>query len=155
MCCLSIWLVACNNDDKDVLSSIDENSVSENAAENGYKWVDLGLPSGTRWATCNIGAEKPQDYGNYYAWGEVIQKSFYSWSTYKYGSDYDQLTKYCNKSEYGVNDNKTVLELEDDAAYMNWGGKWRMPTDEQQTELRKQCYWVWTESYNGVRLHCL
>lgn len=151
MCCLSIWLVACNNDDKDVLSSIDENSVSENAAENGYKWVDLGLPSGTRWATCNIGAEKPQDYGNYYAWGEVIQKSFYSWSTYKYGSDYDQLTKYCNKSEYGVNDNKTVLELEDDAAYMNWGGKWRMPTDEQQTELRKQCYWVWTESYNGVK----
>ena len=125
---------------------------SNDGAENGHDYVDLGLPSGTKWATCNVGASKPQDYGNYYAWGEVTTKSTYSRSTCKYGSGYYELTKYCNNSSYGKDgftDNKTTLELSDDAAYMNWGGKWRMPTDEQQDELRNECYWVWTESYNN------
>ena len=125
---------------------------SNDGAENGHDYVDLGLPSGTKWATCNVGASKPQDYGNYYAWGEVTTKSTYSRSTCKYGSGYYELTKYCNNSSYGKDgftDNKTTLELLDDAAYMNWGGKWRMPTDEQQDELRNECYWVWTNNYNG------
>ena len=108
-------------------------------AESGYNYVDLGLTSGTKWATCNVGASKPQDYGDYYAWGEVTPKETYNWSTYKYGSAYNQLTKYCSSSSYGKDgftDSKTTLDLSDDAAYVNWGGKWRMPTKAQQDELR-------------------
>ena len=98
-----------------------------------------------------MGAKTPQDYGNYYAWGEVTTKSTYAWSTYKY-DDYNKLTKYCSKSSYGKDgftDTKTTLDLSDDAAYVNWGGKWRMPTKTQQDELFNECYWVWTESYNN------
>ncbi len=128
--------------------------VFKSGTENGHDYVDLGLTSGTKWATANVGASKPQDYGNYYAWGEVTTKSTYSESTYKYfkDGDYHKITKYCSDSEYGNNgftDSKTTLDLSDDAAYVNWGGKWRMPTKAQQDELRNQCYWVWTESYNN------
>ena len=119
--------------------------------ENGYGYVDLGLS--VKWATMNVGASKVEDYGSYFAWGEVEPKDYYDWSTYRYcnGSD-DSLTKYCNKSSYGNNgftDNKTQLELSDDAARANWGGAWRMPTDAEWTELREQCTWTWT-TQNGV-----
>ena len=126
--------------------------VYHDGTEAGYYYVDLGLTSGTKWATCNVGAKKPQDYGNYYAWGEVATKETYSWGTYKYGSNCDELTKYCTDSDLGKDgytDSKTTLDLEDDAAYVNWGGKWRMPTYDQQTELCNECYWVWTSSYNN------
>ena len=134
-----------------------ENSSSESRTgiENGYEWVDLGLPSGTLWATCNVGASKPYEYGNNYAWGEVTTKETYDWSTYKYGSDYDRLTKYCSKASFGKDgftDNKTILDPEDDAAYVNWGGKWRMPTNEQMYELGHECYWEWTANYNGTNV---
>ena len=126
-------------------------SVVTFGTENGHDWVDLGLS--VKWATANVGASKPQDYGNYYAWGETTTKGTYNWSTYKYANgDYDELTKYCSDSYYGKDgftDSKTTLDLSDDAAYVNWGGKWRMPTKAQQDELRNQCYWVWTESYNN------
>ena len=81
----------------------------------GHEYVDLGLPSGTLWATCNIGADKPEDYGNYYALGETKPQSnnSYPWSSYKYANGaYDKLTKCCNKSDYGNNgftDNQTGL----------------------------------------------
>ena len=146
-----VAFVSCSDDDKENASS-NGGSSGHAGTENGHEYVDLGLPSGTKWATCNVGASKPQDYGNYYAWGETTTKSTYSWSTYKYGSEYDELTKYCNSSSYGKDgftDSKTTLDLSDDAAYVNWGGKWRMPTKAQQDELRKQCYWVWTSSYNN------
>ena len=120
--------------------------------ENGHEWVDLGLPSGLKWATCNVGANTPEEYGDYFAWGEVEPKETYNWSTYKYGSDDDELTKYCDKSSYGNNgftDNKTVLDPEDDAATVNWGGAWRMPTTEEQQELINNCTWTWT-TQNGV-----
>ena len=115
--------------------------------------VDLGLPSGIKWASCNIGAEKPEDYGNYYAWGEVSPKEDYSWATYKYanGSN-DKLTKYCTRASYGDNgftDNKTTLDPEDDAAHVNWGGSWRMPTDAEWQELKDNCTWTWT-TQNGI-----
>ena len=118
--------------------------------ENGHEWVDLGLPSGTKWATCNVGASKPEEYGNYYAWGETTPKDYYGWSTYKWckGSA-TTLTKYNTRSSYGTVDNKTVLELADDAARANWGGAWRMPTDAEWTELRENCTWTWTTK-NGV-----
>ena len=118
--------------------------------ENGHEWVDLGLPSGTKWATCNVGASKPEEYGNYYAWGETTTKSTYNWSTYKWcNGSKTTLTKYNTSSSYGTVDNKTVLELADDAARANWGGAWRMPTDAEWTELRENCTWTWTTK-NGV-----
>lgn len=121
--------------------------------ESGYQWVDLGLPSGIKWASCNVGAEKPEDYGNYYAWGEVLPKEDYSWATYKYANgNYNKLTKYCNQASFGANgfiDNKTTLDPEDDAAYMNWGGSWRMPTYAEWLELLNYCTWTWT-TQNGI-----
>ena len=98
-----------------------DNNVS--GLNNGREYVDLGLPSGTMWATCNIGANYPEDYGDYYAWGETETKSNYDWSTYKWckGSE-DTLTKYCTDNDYGTVDNKTVLDPEDDAAHVKWGG---------------------------------
>ena len=126
--------------------------VYHDGTENGYNYVDLGLPSGTLWATCNVGAQSPSEYGDYFAWGEVEPKENYSWNTYKYGSDSDQLTKYCNKSDNGKEgyvDMKKVLDMEDDVAHVNFGGQWTIPTKTQQEELRSECYWVLTDSYNG------
>ena len=120
---------------------------------NNYEYVDLGLPSGTLWATCNVGANAPEEYGDYFAWGETAPKDYYDWSTYKWcNSAYNQLTKYCIESSYGYNgfvDNKMVLDPEDDAAYVNWGSSWRMPTSEQQRELINNCTWQRTQ-LNGV-----
>ena len=117
--------------------------------ENGHIYVDLGLS--VKWATMNVGASSPEDYGDYFAWGETSTKSTYSWSTYKYcnGSE-TTLTKYNTQSSYGIVDNKTQLDLTDDAARANWGGAWRMPTDAEQTELRNNCTWTSTRQ-NGVK----
>ena len=117
---------------------------------NGHEYVDLGLPSGTLWATCNVGATKPEEYGDYFAWGETRNKTTYDWSTYKWFSVYyDNLTKYCTNSSYGSVDNKTYLDMSDDAARSNWGGNWCIPTDEDLIELREQCTWTWINQ-NGV-----
>ena len=120
--------------------------------ENKF-YVDLGLPSGTLWATCNVGATTPEGYGDYFAWGETEPKTYYSWSTYKYcNGDYDQLIKYCNHPDYGYNgftDNLTTLLPEDDAATVNLGNDWRMPTIEELWEL-ESCMHQITER-NGVK----
>lgn len=110
---------------------------------NGHDYVDLGLPSGTLWATCNVGAYVPEGYGDYYAWGETVPKNTYSWATYKYvcGNDPsfgNELTKYCTSSLYGYNgftDDLITLQQEDDAAVHNWGNGWFMPSYAQWTEL--------------------
>ena len=116
--------------------------------ENGHEYVDLGLS--VKWATCNVGATKPEEYGDYFAWGEVEPKEVYDWSTYKYcNGPSTTLTKYNYSSSYGTVDNKTQLELSDDAASANWGGSWRMPSKVEQDELREQCTWTWT-SQNGI-----
>ena len=120
---------------------------------DGHEWVDLGLPSGTKWATCNVGANSPEDYGDYFAWGETTPKSTYNLSTYKWcKGDYDTQTKYCTDSSYGTVDNKTILDLSDDAAYVNWGTSWRMPTKAEQDELINTSYttWTWT-TQNDVK----
>ena len=121
--------------------------------ENGYEYVDLGLS--VKWATCNVGATKPEEYGDYFAWGETLPKDYYDWSSYKWcnGTAYT-LTKYNNSSTYGTVDDKTVLESADDAATTNWGGSWRMPTDAELTELRENCTWTWTQinSINGYNV---
>lgn len=116
--------------------------------EATHEYVDLGLPSGTLWATCNVGANSPEEYGDYFAWGEVTPKENYSWKTYKYcdGSN-KTLTKYCTNSSYGYNDftdGLTELLTQDDAATANWGSDWQMPTLEQMEELYNNCTQVWT-----------
>ncbi len=118
---------------------------------NGHKFVDLGLPSGLLWAACNVGAATAADDGDYYAWGETATKTDYSWSTYKYGTSSSNLTK------YNSTDGKTVLDKEDDAAYVNWGSSCRMPTDEEFTELKNSanCKWTWTSqtTYSGTSIN--
>ena len=133
-----------------------------NVVNNADGYVDLGLPSGTLWATCNVGASEPEEYGLYFAWGETTSytgdisdgRSF-DWVSYKHCNDSDSaLTKYCNKSQYGYDgftDSKTELDLSDDAAYVNCGADWRMPSLTQFNELINSSYtttkWV---SVNGV-----
>lgn len=111
---------------------------------DGHSCVDLGLPSGTLWATCNVGADTPEGFGDHFAWGEIEPKDNYGWTTYKWcnGSE-NTLTKYCSNRSYGTVDNKTELDPEDDVAYVKWGPSWRMPTREQMVELRTYCTWVW------------
>ncbi|MBQ8056015.1 MAG: hypothetical protein IJ270_04275, partial [Paludibacteraceae bacterium] len=127
------------------------NKIGQNGVHEGHEYVDLGLS--VKWATYNVGATTPEDYGDYFAWGEVEPKDYYDWSSYKYCNGTDtSLTKYCNDINYGFNkfiDNKLELDLEDDAASVNWGGKWRMPTADELDDLRYSCTWEWT-TQNGV-----
>jgi len=108
---------------------------------NGHAYVDLGLPSGTLWATCNVGADTPEDYGDYFAWGETLPNGIYDNNTYQYYNINTwpyEITKYCTNYEFGYNgfiDNLTTLLSEDDAATANWGNGWLMPTKEQCMEL--------------------
>ncbi len=115
---------------------------------NGHKFVDLGLSSGLLWAETNIGAELPADVGDLYAWGETTTKSVYTWDNYKYGTEYSKtnydITKY-NSTE----DGKTILEPEDDAAYVNWGSYCRMPTCDEIYEILYNCSWTWTYRTNS------
>ena len=129
-------------------TTAEDESSEPTGTENEYGYVDLGLS--IKWATMNVGASKLEDYGDYFAWGETQPKSTYNWSTYKYcnGSS-STLTKYNTNSSYGTVDNKTTLDLNDDAANANWGGSWRMPTDAEWEELINNCTWTWT-TQNGV-----
>lgn len=113
-------------------------------------WVDLGLPSGTLWATCNVGASSPYDCGDHFAWGEIFLKEVYTWETYKWcEGSYTTLTKYCTNSSYGIIDNRIELLSEDDAVNVSWGPSWRMPTTEQLQELIDYCTCTWTTK-NGM-----
>lgn len=99
---------------------------------DGHEYIDLGLPSGVLWATCNIGASKPEEYGNYFAWGETEPKDNYNMDSYKYCKDkMTELTRYCTdprNGDWGFTDGLIELLPEDDAAATNWGGKWKTPT---------------------------
>ena len=139
--------------------------------ENGYEWVNLGLPSGLKWATCNVGANAPEEYGDYFAWGETVpfyasghaldetcyywksgKTAGYAWASYSFelGTDHTgPFSKYVTNSDYGTVDNKTTLDLEDDAARQTLGGNWRMPTAAEWTELKTKCTWT-QATPNGV-----
>lgn len=104
--------------------------------ENGHEWVDLGLPSGLKWATCNVGAKCPEEYGDYFAWGETTVKGNYTEQNYCY------------------HDNPTILPLNADSAHINWGSNWRMPTDDEWIELREMCKWEWC-TQNKVSGYCV
>ena len=144
----------------------------DSGSDNGHAYVDLGLKDEqghtVYWATCNVGATTPEDYGDYFAWGETEPyyqanhsqdnpcsswnsgKTGYDWANYKWcnGSSVTQ-TKYCTTNSYGNVDNKTVLEPADDAATQNWGGNWRMPTEGEQYQLRTSCTWKWNSTKQG------
>ena len=126
-------------------------SVTVTAATDGA--VDLGMVVDGKkilWASYNLGATKEYEYGDYYAWGETETKSVYSWSTYKWcNGSYFSLTKYNKTGSFGTLDYKTVLEIKDDAAHVEIGGNWRMPTIEEWTWLKNNCNWEWTADYNG------
>lgn len=131
-------------------------SSGTNPDPGNHAWVDLDLPSGTLWATCNVGASSPEEYGDYFAWGEATGynsgKTDFSWSTYKWcKGSYDTLTKYCTNSYNGIVDNKTELDPEDDAATANWGSGWQIPSIEQCKELINSSYTtkIWTTE-NGI-----
>ena len=129
-------------------SSASSSASSTTGTHNGHEWVDLGLS--VKWATMNVGATSPSDYGSYFAWGETSPKSSYEWENLKYrtsGDLYDNVkfSKYVTESKYGTIDNKTVLDLSDDAARANWGGSWRMPTIAEFLELIDKCTWTWTK----------
>ena len=127
--------------------------------------IDLGLPSGIKWANMNLGASVPEEYGDYYAWGETEPyyisqspltwkdgKTGYNWASYKWcnGSG-ESLTKYVTvlNGQYGTYDGKSVLDSEDDAARVKFGGNWRMPTEAECAELVNNCTWTWITNYNG------
>ena len=117
---------------------------------NGFEYVDLGLPSGTKWATCNVGADKETDYGLYFAWGETVGYSRitsmkqFCWDDYKFSKC--GLNKF---TKYNGTDRKNVLDLKDDAVQVNMGGKWHIPTKEQIKELMSNTESTWVSNYNG------
>jgi len=110
--------------------------------------IDLGLS--VKWASYNVGASKPEEYGNYYAWGEIAPKNEYKWANYLYSSSKNgPFSKYVLDAEHGTIDHKLILDLDDDAAYANWGDNWRLPLKEEVEELMTRCTWTWT-TRNGV-----
>ncbi len=123
---------------------------SGGGSETGIEAVDLGLPSGLKWGSMNVGASKPEDYGNHYAWGETETKTKYTTSNYKFGPvKYSEITLYSKYETKLGGDKKTVLEAEDDAASANLGNGWRMATFAEWKELRESCTWTWTQR-NGI-----
>jgi hypothetical protein len=129
-----------------------EDNADGDGITNGHTYVDLGLPSGTLWAACNVGANTPEGYGDFFAWGETYPKDCYNWSTYKYcNGSWRNLTKYSTKSSHGVVDNLVVLQPIDDAATANWGDEWRMPTLAEWMVLfhNTSCEWVIQNGVNG------
>lgn len=111
---------------------------------NGHQWVDLGLPSGVKWATCNVGATAPEEFGDYYAWGETSPKDDYSPETSLY-----HRIPFASLVKSGVTDPNGNLTMKHDIANISWGGSWRMPTDEEFQELVDLCDWEFT-NYNGI-----
>ena len=108
--------------------------------------VDLGLS--VKWANINLGATSPEDYGYYFAWGEIDPKEEYRWNTYVWGNDDNELTKYVTNSDYSIVDNKTELEADDDAATVNLGSNWQIPSIKEWEELMLNCTWEWQAAGN-------
>ena len=127
--------------------------------EETHEYVDLGLPSGTLWATCNIGSEAPETYGDYFSWGETEPKDIYDTSHYKFNRGSGMMTKYCTISSFGsggMTDDLTELLPEDDAATANWGNDWQMPSRAQVEELIDTMFttskWTSLNDFYGTKI---
>ena len=118
---------------------------------NGFEYIDLDLPSGTKWATCNVGADKETDYGLYFAFGETKGYSGFTDAKKFNWGDYKFSVKGSNSklAKYNDTDGKKVLDLCDDAAHIHMGGRWHMPTKEQIIELKSNTISDWVTNYNG------
>lgn len=163
MAVLSAGLASCGGSDDDDPTVTPTTPSTETPAtpevKVSHEYVDLGLPSKTLWATCNIGAEKPEDYGLYFAWGETkgytaTDAHSFEWKNLAYCSGNTEkgpFTRYVGTNDYGKEDGNMELLPEDDAATKNWGEDWRMPTAEQFVELLNSYYTKteWTKK-NGV-----
>ncbi len=140
-----------------LIKIINDNKIDFDA--NGHEFVDLGLPSGTLWATCNVGATTPEESGDFFAWGETETKTNFSWETYKWcdgtkpSSTNSSITKYCDRGGFGLPDGKLSLELEDDVAHSSWGGDWHMPTREEFQELIDNCTFEWITLDDGKKAY--
>ncbi len=133
-----------------VLVSDGDKVIMKTLRKRTYEYVDLGLPSGTLWATTNIGASSVTEIGSLFAWGETTTKTEYTWGNYKFGTGISNFTKYVSNTMYGgTPDDKTTLEAEDDAATVNWGVEWRTPTYDDFNELLNNCDMV-SASVDGV-----
>lgn len=133
---LAMLFVACESDVDNTLKKS-----GSFGSQNGHEYVDLGLS--VKWATCNVGATKPEEYGNYFAWGEIVPKNEYSWSTYFDTNDEGRT--------FIMYNNRVQLDSIVDAAHTNWGGTWRMPTIAEWAELKNHCTWSsWITNYNGI-----
>ena len=128
------------NNSSSIESSKPQNHYKMSSVPNCVKAVDLGLPSGTRWANMNIGAISPEKFGDYYAWGEVSKKTTYTWQTYTHC---DGTIESCR--DIGSN----ICGTQYDVAHVKWGGKWQLPTSDQVKELIENCRYEWTK-VNGV-----
>lgn len=118
---------------------------------NGHEFVDLGLS--VKWATCNVGANSPAEYGGYFSWAETHAKSSYEWTDYSYcNGTFRSMNKYCSSGNYGAVDSLKIMELKDDVAHTLWNGEWRIPTYEEQLELSSKCKWEWTNNYNNTNV---
>ncbi len=161
--CLCANFTACSDDDDEKVKDGTEQSEekgggddgtkqndagSVSGIENGYAYVDLGLPSGLKWATCNVGAENPWDYGDYFAWGETTPKSDYNWSTYLDGNIASDLD--CGTDKDALKGVTDIAATQYDAAKTNMGGLWRMPNYSEQQELIYNCCWKHTYNYKGT-----
>ncbi len=125
----------------------------------GHDYVDLGLPSGKKWATKNIEASGPTEFGDYFAWGETKTKEEYNWDNYRFCKNKKQdetdfhpldFTKYVISKKIGKVDRRTVLRTRNDVATAKWGKKWRMPTRDEMHELLEGCVWTFTEDFEGM-----
>lgn len=133
--------------------------IEEEPVVGAHEWVDLGLPSGTLWATCNIGADSFEEYGDYFAWGETEPKDIYDSGHYKFNKGSGKMTKYCTIGSFGSNgmtDDLTELEPEDDAATVNWGSDWQMPSKAQMEELLNPAFttteWTCMNDFYGRKI---
>lgn len=130
--------------------------------ENGYEWVDLGLS--VKWATRNIGAVKAYDYGSYFAWGETeARTSGFNWNNYGFIKEGTTVSSNIEKYQWPdkkydaiwydnqtfIGDGKSLLDSEDDAARVNWGGRWKIPNSAEMKELIDNCTWTWMSDYNN------
>ncbi len=152
LCLFLIGFVACMNKktskktNKPTLSESKDLKKHLNHELNGHACVDLGLS--VCWATYNVGAEFPEEYGSYFAWGETDVNQFYKWESYKYGSFNNNDVNF-GMIKYNKIDGHKNLDLADDAARVNWGEGWRMPTLDEIKELCEKCIWTW-KSLNGI-----
>ena len=142
--------VVLRNGDTEMYPVDDIDSMFISGKQPDHQYVDLGLS--VKWASCNMGANSPEEYGDYYSWGETKPKEYYGWDAYLWGTGtfYPRnLNKYNTTRSYGPVDKMTILELNDDAPFVNWGAPWHIPTQENMDELCTKCKWTWT-TLNGV-----